>query len=150
MKKNKDEILKYMNENLKGYEGYIQLMGEKIDEKHLFLAGERTPGLGEDELIYEAHFFNANLKKSISIRQINDAWFVDETELNKVALEESDIKTFYPKFGNFKIKMAQIWQDEKDEFCEVPQDNGTLEGLPVLKLQKIVFAGFVKDEKDKK
>ena len=150
MKKNKDEILKYVNENLKGYEGYIQLMSEKIDEKHLFLAGEQTPGLGEDELIYEAHFFNANLKKSISIRQINDAWFVDETELNKVALEESDIKTFYPKFGNFKIKMAQIWQDEKDEFCEVPQDNGTLEGLPVLKLQKIVFAGFVKDEKDKK
>lgn len=150
MKKNKDEILKYVNENLKGYEGYIQLMGEKIDEKHLFLAGERTPGLGEDELIYEAHFFDEKSKKSVSIRQINDAWFVDETELNKVALEESDIKTFYPKFGNFKIKMAQIWQDEKDEFCEVPQDNGTLEGLPVLKLQKIVFAGFVKDEKDKK
>nr|WP_314870040.1 TIGR04423 family type III CRISPR-associated protein [uncultured Campylobacter sp.] len=150
MKKNKDEILKYVNENLKGYEGYIQLMGEKIDEKHLFLAGEQTPGLGEDELIYEAHFFNANLKKSISIRQINDAWFVDETELNKVALEESDIKTFYPKFGNFKIKMAQIWQDEKDEFCEVLREDGTREGLPVLKLQKIVFAGFVKDEKDKK
>ncbi|WP_298099769.1 TIGR04423 family type III CRISPR-associated protein [uncultured Campylobacter sp.] len=150
MKKNKDEILKYVNENLKGYEGYIQLMGEKIDEKHLFLAGERTPGLGEDELIYEAHFFDEKSKKSVSIRQINDAWFVDETELNKVALEESGIKTFYPKFGNFKIKMAQIWQDEKDEFCEVPQDNGTLEGLPVLKLQKIVFAGFVKDEKDKK
>lgn len=150
MKKNRDEILKYVNENLKGYEGYIQLMGEKIDEKHLFLAGERTPDLGKDELIYEAHFFDEKSKKSVSIRQINDAWFVDETELNKVALEESDIKTFYPKFGNFKIKMAQIWQDEKDEFCEVPQDNGTLEGLPVLKLQKIVFAGFVKDEKDKK
>lgn len=150
MKKNRDEILKYVNENLKGYEGYIQLMGEKIDEKHLFLADERTPGLGEDELIYEAHFFNANLKKSISIRQINDAWFVDETELNKVALEESDIKTFYPKFGNFKIKMAQIWQDEKDEFCEVLREDGTRESLPVLKLQKIVFAGFVKDEKDKK
>lgn len=150
MKKNRDEILKYVNENLKGYEGYIQLMGEKIDEKHLFLVGERTPGLGKDELIYEAHFFDEKSKKSVSIRQINDAWFVDETELNKVALEESDIKTFYPKFGNFKIKMAQIWQDEKDEFCEVPQDNGTLEGLPVLKFQKIVFAGFVKDEKDKK
>ena len=90
------------------------------------------------------------MKKSISIRQINDAWFVDETELNKVALEESDIKTFYPKFGNFKIKMAQIWQDEKDEFCEVFREDGTRESLPVLKLQKIVFAGFVKDEKDKK
>lgn len=150
MRKNRDEILRYVNENLKGYEGYIQLMGEKIDEKHLFLTSERTPSLGEDELIYEAHFFNANLKKSISIRQINDAWFVDETELNKVALEESDIKTFCPKFGNFKIKMAQIWQDEKDEFCEVLREDGTREGLPVLKLQKIVFAGFVKDKKDKK
>lgn len=150
MKKNRDEILKYVNENLRDYEGYIQLMGEKIDEKHLFLAGERTPGLGKDELIYEAHFFNVNSKKSVFIRQINDAWFVDETELNKVALEESDIKTFYPKFGNFKIKMAQIWQDEKDEFCEVLREDGTRESLPVLKLQKIVFAGFVKDEKDKK
>ena len=150
MRKNRDEILRYVNENLKGYEGYIQLMGEKIDEKHLFLTSERTPSLGEDELIYEAHFFNANLKKSISIRQINDAWFVDETELNKVALEESDIKTFCPKFGSFKIKMAQIWQDEKDEFCEVLREDGTREGLPVLKLQKIVFAGFVKDKKDKK
>lgn len=150
MKKNRDEILKYVNENLKGYEGYIQLMGEKIDEKHLFLAGERTPDLGKDELIYEAHFFDEKSKKSVSIRQINDAWFVDETELNKVALEESDIKTFYPKFGNFKIKMAQIWQDEKDEFCEVLREDGTREGLSVLKLQKIVFAGFVKDKKDKK
>jgi len=150
MRKNRDEILRYVNENLKGYEGYIQLMGEKIDEKHLFLAGERAPSLGKDELIYEAHFFNANLKKSISIRQINDAWFIDEAELNKVALEESDIKTFCPKFGNFKIKMAQIWQDEKDEFCEVLREDGTREGLPVLKLQKIVFAGFVKDKKDKK
>jgi hypothetical protein len=150
MKKNRDEILKYVNENLKGYEGYIQLMGEKIDEKHLFLAGERTPDLGKDELIYEAHFFDEKSKKSVSIRQINDAWFVDETELNKVALEESDIKTFYPKFGNFKIKMAQIWQNEKDEFCEVLREDGTREGLSVLKLQKIVFAGFVKDKKDKK
>ena len=150
MKKNRDEILKYVNENLRDYEGYIQLMGEKIDEKHLFLAGERTPSLGKDELIYEAHFFDEKSKKSVSIRQINDAWFIDETELNKVVLEESDIKTFYPKFGNFKIKMAQIWQDEKDEFCEVLREDGTRESLPVLKLQKIVFAGFVKDEKDKK
>ena len=161
MKKNKDEILKCVNENLKGYEGYIQLMGEKIDEKHLFLAGERTPGLGEDELIYEAHFFDEKSKKSVSIRQINDAWFVDETELGGANLDPKknpDIKEFHSKFKpefsakfkEVKIKMAQIWQDEKDEFCEVPQGNGTLEGLPVLKLQKIVFAGFVKDEKDKK
>ena len=101
MRKNRDEILRYVNENLKGYEGYIQLMGEKIDEKHLFLTSERTPSLGEDELIYEAHFFNANLKKSVSIRQINDAWFVDETDLGCVNLdpkENLDVQEFHSKF----------------------------------------------------
>ena len=45
---------------------------------------------------------------------------------------------------------VKIWQDEKDEFCEVLREDGTREGLSVLKLQKIVFAGFVKDKKDKK
>lgn len=141
MRKNKDEILKYVNENLRDYEGYIQLMGKKIDKEQLFLAGERTPSLGKDDLIYEAHFFNANSKKSVSIRQINDGWFVDEVDLNKVMLEENDIKTFYSKFSDFKMKMAQIWEEENDEFCK---------NLPVLKLQKTVFAGFLKDEKDKK
>ena len=141
MRKNRDEILKYVNENLKGYEGYIQLMGKKIDKEHLFLEGERDPSLGEDELIYEAHFFSKSENKSVSIRQINDGWFVDEVDLNKVTLEENGTKTFYSKFSDFKIKMAQIWEEENDKLCE---------NLPVLKLQKIVFAGFEKDEKDKK
>ena len=39
------------------------------------------------------------------------------------------------------MKMAQIWEEENDEFCK---------NLPVLKLQKTVFTGFLKDEKDKK
>ena len=152
MRKNKDEILKYVNENLKDYEGYIQLMGKKIDKEQLFLAGERTPSLGKDDLIYEAHFFNANSKKSVSIRQINDGWFVDEIVLRDINLDPEknpDVQEFYSKFKpdfsakfkDIKIKMAQIWEEENDEFCK---------NLPVLKLQKTVFAGFLKDEKDKK
>ena len=153
MRKNRDEILRYVNDDLKDYEGYIQLMGKKIDKEHLFLAGERTPGLDHDDLIYEAHFFNANLKNSVSIRQINDNWFVDETDLKGIDLDplkNPDVKEFYSKFKDVKIKMVQIWKDEKDEFCEVLQEDGTLEGLPVSKLQKIVFAGFVKEQKDEK
>ena len=65
--------------------------------------------------------------------------------------------------------MAQIWKDERDEFCEALQNNKTCESLdekdefcealredetreslPVLKLQKIVFVGFAKNEKDEK
>ncbi len=58
-----------------------------------------------------------------------------------MTLEENDAKTFYSKFSDFKMKMAQIWEEENDEFCK---------NLPVLKLQKTVFTGFLKDEKDKK
>ena len=142
MKKNRDEIFKYVNENLQDYEGYIQLMGEKISkEKHVFLSGGLATGLAENELIYEAYFFSKSKNKSISIRQINDAWFVDETDLSSIKFDENDIKTFYSKFGDFKIKMAQIWTEENDELCEK---------MPVLKFKKAVFAGFVKDKKDEK
>lgn len=152
MRKNRNEILKYVNENLRDYEGYIQLMGKKIGKEQLFLAGERTPGLGKDDLIYEAYFFNANSKKSVSICQINDGWFVDETVLGDINLDPEknpDVHEFYSKFKpdfsakfkDIKIKMAQIWEEENDRLCE---------NLPVLRLQKTVFTGFVKDEKDKK
>ena len=152
MRKNKDEILRYVNDDLKDYEGYIQLMGKKIDKEQLFLAGDRTPSLGKDDLIYAAHFFSANSKKSVSIRQINDGWLVDETALGDINLDPEknpDVKEFHSKskpdfsdkFKDVKIKMVQIWKEENDELCK---------NLPVLKLQKTVFAGFVKDEKDKK
>ena len=140
MKKNRDEILEYVN-SLTGYEGYIQLMSEKIDEKHIFFAGEKSPGLSEGELIYEAHFFSLSQNKSIFIRQINDGWFVDETDLSSVKLSEDDVKVFYAKSSDIKIKMAQIWIEENDELCEE---------LPVLKFKKSAFAGFIRDKKDEK
>lgn len=140
MKKSRDEILKYVN-GLAGYDGYIQLMGEKIDEEHIFFAEERSPSLSESELIYEAHFFSSSQNKSIFIRQINDGWFVDETDLGSVKLGEDDVKVFYAKSSDIKIKMAQIWVEESDELCE---------GLPVLKFKKSAFAGFIRDKKDEK
>ena len=134
MRKNKDEILRYVNDDLKDYEGYIQLMGKKIDKEQLFLASERTPSLGKDDLIYEAHFFSANSKKSVSIRQINDGWLVDETVLRDINLDpEKNLNV-----QDVKIKMVQIWDKQEDKYCE---------NLKVSRLQKIVFAGFKKDKK---
>ena len=141
MKKNRDEILRYINDDLKDYEGYIQPMGKKIDEDCLFLDGKHAADLNKDEPILEAHFFSESKNTSISIRQINDCWLVSEVDLNKVAITDIDINIFYPKFGDFKIKMAQIWEDEIDELCGK---------IPVLKFKKAVFAGFVKDKKDEK
>ena len=150
MRKNKDEILRYVNDDLKDYEGYIQLMGKKIDKEQLFLASERTPSLGKDDLIYEAHFFSANSKKSVSIRQINDGWLVDETVLRDINLDPEknlNVQEFYSKFKpefstkfkDVKIKMVQIWDKQEDKYCE---------NLKVSRLQKIVFAGFKKDKND--
>jgi CRISPR type III-associated protein (TIGR04423 family) len=79
--------------------------------------------------IYEAHFWNEAEKKSISIKQINSDWLVDEVE--NVPL--TDTQTYYA-INNLKVRMAQIWDDtEKDELCA---------DMPVLKLKKVVFAGF--------
>ncbi|MCD8213425.1 MAG: TIGR04423 family type III CRISPR-associated protein [Campylobacter sp.] len=146
MRKTKDEILEYVSQ-LKGYEGYIQFMGKKIDENDVF-AGENIDINDKSGYIYEAHFFNKTEKKSISIRQINDAWFVDETQLSDLS---KDTCEFYckPINGKHKIKMAQIWQTEKMNIGKV-QDDKPCESLDVLKLKKIVFAGFIDDEKDGK
>lgn len=144
MKKNRDEIFKYVNEDLQGHEGYIQPISQNIDEKYVFCGTDKAPILDKNDLIYEAHFFNASSKKSILIRQINDAWLVDETDLSGVSLdpkENPDVQEFYSKFDGIKIKMAQIWIEEKDEFCEK---------MPVLKFKKSAFAGFIRDKKDEK
>jgi CRISPR type III-associated protein (TIGR04423 family) len=36
-----------------------------------------------------------------------------------------------------KVKMAQVWEKEADALCE---------GMDVMKLKKVVFAGFEKGE----
>lgn len=146
MRKNRDEILEYINK-LNGYEGYIQRLGSKISEDDIFFKRNINVNLQPNEYIYEAHFFSKSKNKSVSVRQINDTWFVDEVSLNKddkcnsnEAPVEVCFEEFYSKF-EAKIKMAQIWEKENDELCE---------GLHVFKLKKVVFAGFVDDKKDER
>ena len=64
--------------------------------------------------------------------QINDSWLISTTDiLNIKDTQEylTDIQDF-----NYKVKMAQIWEEVEDDLCEI---------MPVKKLQKVVFAGFV-------
>jgi len=135
MKKTRTEIINYIND-LKYYEGYVQFSHRPIDKtKDIFV--DTDPKV-EDEsgFIYEAHFYNA--KKSISIKQINDSWLVDETDISKIA--DNDIKIYLTDIKEFyKIKMAQIWKEESDEFCE---------NMKVKKLKKVVFIGFEKGESE--
>jgi len=126
----KDEVIEFVK-SLKGYDGYIQFSDKKIDENDIFISREIEVS-EKDNFIYEAHF--CNQKESISIKQINDKWFVTKTDISQV--EENDIDIV---FGDIKnIKMAQIWEIEKDDLCE---------GLEVKKLKKVVFAGFEGEKK---
>lgn len=127
MKKNQTEIIEYVN-TLKGYEGYIQMSNAPI--KDIWATPSTITFSHQDGFIYEAHFFNG--KDSITIRQMNDAWYVDETK----DIPLTDTQIYYAK-QSLKIRMAQIWEEEDDLLCE---------NMLVLKLKKVVFAGFVGDK----
>lgn len=126
------EILIEDIKKLQGYEGYIQFSDTEIRDCDIFQKNDviATKLQATSGFVYEAHFWSEAEKKSIAIKQINSDWLVDEVE--NVPL--SDTQVYFAK-NNFKVKMAQIWEEEKDEHCE---------GMPVLKLKKVVFAGFEK------
>ena len=126
----KGELIKDINK-LKGYEGYVQFSHRPLEQKDIFDDKDKAPKVAKDEkgFIYEAHFCNG--QESIMIRQQNADWVVSKTEITSAEFE-----TFHGIAG-LKIKMAQIWEAKADELCE---------GMEVMKLKKVVFAGFEKGE----
>ena len=128
MKKNRQEILEYIN-SLKGYEGYVQFSDRPIED--IWTQRSDICVDAKDGFIYEAHFYNGS--DSISIKQVNDVWLVDETK--DIPLTDTEI---FVGINNLKVKMAQIWEPEEDPLCE---------GMQVKKLTKVVIAGFEKGER---
>lgn len=128
MKKNRTEIIAYIN-SLSGYEGYVQFSHRPIDiQKDIFR--EANPKVeNEKGFIYEAHFSNGI--ESISIRQLNESWLVSTTNITNAELE-----TFHA-IADLKVNMAQIWEAKEDTLCE---------NMKVMKLEKVVFAGFEKGD----
>jgi CRISPR type III-associated protein (TIGR04423 family) len=127
---NKKEVIDYINK-LQNYQGYVQFSDIKIRECDIFKEFQDiklTPTIG---FIFEAHFYSKTDNKSISIKQINDSWLVsitDITDLNDTQEYLTDIQDF-----NYKVKMAQIWEEIEDQLCE---------NMSVKKLKKVVFIGF--------
>jgi len=129
MQKNREEVINYINE-LKEYQGFVQFSDTKIRECDIFKEFQDIKLTTTNGFVYEAHFYNG--KDSITIKQINNYWLVDEiknTTLSDTQSYLSDIEEF-----NYMIKMAQIWEAKPDDLCE---------GMEVMKLQKVVFVGFV-------
>jgi CRISPR type III-associated protein (TIGR04423 family) len=124
-------INNYIN-TLKGYQGYIQMSDESISDIWQSFSDISFAPL--NGFVYEAHFCNGT--ESIAIKQINGDWLVSKTSLGEVKNKEKDIQTYHAING-LRVKMAQIWEEVDDEFCE---------NMPVLKLKKVVFVGFTKGD----
>lgn len=135
--KQKENLLNDINDLiLQGYEGYVQFAHRPIDKnRDIFYEGKKIIVNNEEGFIYEAHFCNA--KESIQIRQINDGWLVSKTSVENIS--GADVQSYLSDIEGFdyKIQMAQIWEEQEDEYCE---------NMSVLKLQKVVFAGFKQGE----
>jgi len=126
----KKDVIDYIN-SLKGYQGYVQFSDKKIRDCDIFQDFQDISLTLTDGFIYEAYFYNGT--GSITIKQINECWLVDE--IKDTPLDDTQS---YTAIHNLKVRMAQIWEEEEDELCEK---------MKVKKLKKVVFAGFEKDKK---
>jgi len=133
MKKTREEIIDYINA-LKDYQGYVQFSHRPIDKDRDIFIDKNPKVENENGFTYEAHFYNG--KDTITIKQINEYWLVDETK----DIPLSDIQSYITEIKNFnyRVRMAQIWEEENDELCE---------GMKVKRLKRVVFAGFEKEKK---
>jgi CRISPR type III-associated protein (TIGR04423 family) len=144
---NKEELKEFYNKlRVNILVGYIQLSDSRITEDKLFLSPKILPEWNNDtykyNFIYEAAFFDEKSNISTLIRQIDDKWLVNTVNLKELEQKDDykveEPQTFIAKKGR-KVKMINIWQEQKDELCE---------NFPVLKHVYSAFAGFEGGEND--
>ena len=136
--KNKDELKKFYNSLNNEYEGYVQMSDGRIEPKHLFKTAQTLPkweALHNDvNYILEMALYEPNTKRSILIRHQNSEWLAIDKKLEG---NEPTDSFFTLTEDTPKMKVAQIWEEEKSEFCL---------GLDVLEPKYLLFAGFEKGE----
>ncbi len=137
----KENVVNHINDNLKDYEGYVQFSDTPLRKCDVFEGYQDIKLTPTKGFVYEAHFSNGN--ESIMIRQQNAEWVVSTIDISKVENEDMNYyaleKTFHLKDVKSNwVKMAQIWEAKADELCE---------RMEVMKLQKVVFAGFAVNNK---
>ncbi len=125
----RQEITEYIN-SLENVEGYVQFSHRPLDSQKDIWENNTPKSVDEEEegFIVEAHFFDST--NSITIYRHNEFWYVDEVNISDI--NGDDMQKYMTKYGRY-VKMAQIWEPEKDKYCE---------DMEVLKLKKVVFAGF--------
>lgn len=114
------------------YEGYVWSSDAK-EPKIIDGKIGKLPEDGENPFIIEALLWAANERISVQIRH-SDKYVIHENDLSDTNLAE-DIRTYLPHKlkGIKKLKFKEIWQEVPDPLCL---------GMPVLKMQALVFVGF--------
>ncbi len=138
MLKSREALKEFYNGLNAEYEGYIQMSDNRIKSEHLFKTAQNLPKWeelhNEVNYILEMALFNPLTKQSILIRQQNSEWLVIDKKLEG----NEPIDQFFTLTKDTpKMKIAQIWEEEKSEFCL---------GLDVLEPKYLLFAGFEKGE----
>lgn len=125
----RQEITEYIN-GLKNVEGYVQFSHRPLDsQKDIWeKTAPKSIDVQEEGFVVEAYFYDDT--DSITIYRHNEFWYVDEVNISDI--NGDDMQKYMTKHGRY-VKMAQIWKAEEDEYCE---------DMKVLKLKKVVFAGF--------
>jgi CRISPR type III-associated protein (TIGR04423 family) len=138
MLESNNKVVEYINK-LEGYRGYVQFSHRPLEQKDIF--EDKDPDIAEiKSFVYEAHFCNGN--ESIMIRQQNAEWVISKTDISTVVKENKEFyalekTTLLTDVKSNWVKMAQIWESKEDALCDE---------MNVMKLQKVVFAGFERGE----
>ncbi|HIP30484.1 MAG TPA: TIGR04423 family type III CRISPR-associated protein, partial [Sulfurospirillum arcachonense] len=132
MLKSREELEAYYKNLTQEYEGYIQMSDDKI--KDVFISSSSLPQWSElhnnINYILEIALFEPSSKKSILIRQQNSEWLV----LEKILNGDEPMDSYFTLTKNTpKMKIAQIWKEEPNEFCL---------DMEVLEAKCLMFAGF--------
>ena len=134
MLKSREDLKEFYNGLNDAYEGYVQMSDARITSHHLFKTPQTLPKWealhNEVNYILEMALFNPVSKQSILIRQQNSKWLVIDKKLE----DNEPTESFFTLTEDTpKMKIAQIWEEEKNEFC---LDMGVLEP------KYLLFAGF--------
>jgi CRISPR type III-associated protein (TIGR04423 family) len=139
MIKSRDELKEWYKTLTEQYEGYVQMSDSRIKPNHLFKTAQTLPTWEElhNEINYivEMALYELNSKRSILIRQQNSEWLV----MDRVLDGKEPIDSYFTLTEDTpKMKIAQIWEEESNEFCL---------GMRVLEPKYLLFAGFKGESK---
>ena len=138
MIKSRDELKEWYRALTEQYEGYVQMSDSRIKPNHLFKTPQALPKWEElhNEINYivEMALYQPDSKRSILIRQQNSVWLVMDRVLDG---KEPTDSYFTLTENTSKMKIAQIWEEEPNEFCL---------DMRVLEPKYLLFAGFEKGD----